>query len=337
MDRVPEITVLMSIYKEPVEWLRQSIDSILNQTFTDFEFIIVCDNPEHTEAVSLLKKNVEEDRRIILLWNEENIGLTKSLNKGLQIARGKYVARMDADDISDCRRLQIQYDFLEANPDITICGTGRKVLAGNKKSKKRYNTYLKHNEILSVFMLISAFLHPSVMFRRDIIERGMRYDESAECAEDFDLWERMMECGCQFANINQPLISYRESDQQVSRRRKSTQNRSTKIIRRNFLRYWGFEISDNELEILSYPFQRDLKIRLSDVEDYALVLEKWHARLCNKDWFDRRAYQTEAFRFLLNIAVKSDKRLGSLWRVMCSPLTTPYSVVNNLSYYWSRM
>lgn len=337
MNTQPAVSVLMSTYKEPVEWLQQSIESIQKQTFTDFEFIIICDNPEHTEAVSFLKKIADEDSRIILLCNEDNIGLTRSLNKGLQIARGKYVARMDADDISDCNRLQIQYDFMEEHSDITICGTGRKVLAGNKKSKKRYNTYTTHDEIMSVFLLISAFLHPSVMFRREMIEGGMTYDEAAECAEDFDLWERMMECGCRFANIKQPLISYRESDQQISRRRKSTQNSSTKIVRRNFLRYWGYEITDTELEILSYPFQKDLKIGLSDIEDYERVLEKWYVQLRKKNWFDRRAYQTEAFRFLLNIAAKSDKRPEALLRVMCSSLTTPYSVMHNLRYYWSRI
>jgi glycosyltransferase involved in cell wall biosynthesis len=98
----------MGVYKEPLDWLRQSIDSILNQSFTDYEFIIICDNPRYEEGMELLKKYANSDRRIILLFNNENIGLTKSLNKGLEIARGKYIARMDADDISKPERLTRQ-------------------------------------------------------------------------------------------------------------------------------------------------------------------------------------------------------------------------------------
>ena len=94
-----KLSVVMSIYKEPVEWMRQSIDSILNQTFTDFEFVIVNDNPIRSENRDILDEYSKKDFRIIVLSNDENIGLTKSLNKGLRISKGKYIARMDADDI----------------------------------------------------------------------------------------------------------------------------------------------------------------------------------------------------------------------------------------------
>lgn len=337
MIRQPLISVLMSTYIEPTDWLHQSIDSILNQTFKDIEFIIICDNPKHIEAVSLLRQYAAEDSRIVLLFNEENIGLTRSLNKGLQIAKGKYIARMDADDVSDVRRLQVQYDFMEANPDITICGTGRRILNGDKKSSKRYNTYTTHHEILSVFVLISAFVHSTVLFRRDVFDKGMRYDETAECVEDYDLWERMIERGYRFANIDQPLISYRESGQQVSRRNSDIQISNSVKVRRHFLRYCGIDLSDSAHEKMTYPFRTELMMTATDVGDYAQVLEKLFSLFCEEDWFNRRAYQTEAFRFLLNTAVRSSERIDSLWRVFRSPLTTPYSLRRNLRYYLSRL
>ena len=101
----------MSIYSEEEEWIRESIDSILNQTFSDFEFIIINDNPNRDKNNSLLTEYTRIDNRIIIITNEENIGLTKSLNKGLEIARGKYIARMDADDISLPTRFEKQVDF----------------------------------------------------------------------------------------------------------------------------------------------------------------------------------------------------------------------------------
>lgn len=120
---MPKISVIMSIYKEPVEWVRQSIDSILAQTFSDFEFIIVNDRPDRIENTELLNEYKLKDCRIVVLANETNIGLTKSLNRALDIATGVYIARMDADDISLSHRFQTQVDYLDMHPEICGCGS----------------------------------------------------------------------------------------------------------------------------------------------------------------------------------------------------------------------
>ena len=120
---MPKITVLMSIYKEPIDWMILSIDSIIEQTYKDFEFIIINDNPERLDNTKLLEKYLKKDSRIKIVNNSENIGLTKSLNKGLAVSTGEYIARMDADDISLPTRFEKQIAFLESNPNVIVLGT----------------------------------------------------------------------------------------------------------------------------------------------------------------------------------------------------------------------
>lgn len=327
----------MSVYKEPIEWLRQSIDSILMQTFSDFEFILICDNPDYLEGLGLLKRYAENDPRIVLLINEENVGLTKSLNKGLRIAKGKYIARMDADDISDLHRLQIQYEFMEENPDIAVCGTGRNNLNVDKQSRKTYNTYSKSDDIMSVFVLRSAFTHPTVMFRRAIVDEGFSYDESFICAQDYDLWERLFERGYTFANIDIPLLNYRMSDIQVSKNKNEIQVANAKRVRHNFLTSLGINLKEEELNMLVMPFVKNIVVTRTMVKDYLQLLLYLQEMMRKENWFNVQAYKTEAIRFSINLALKSTNRLSCLWVIICSSFFRFSILMNNMSYYFHRL
>ena len=119
---MPKISVIMSVYSERVDWIRKSIDSILNQTYSDFEFIIVNDKPDKEENAQLLEEYAARDSRIKVLTNEENIGLTKSLNKAFALAEGEFIARMDADDMALPERFKIQLEFMNAHPEIIASG-----------------------------------------------------------------------------------------------------------------------------------------------------------------------------------------------------------------------
>lgn len=114
-----EVSVVMSVYNEPMEWISQSIESILNQSFTNFEFIIINDKPEGKEQIALINEYASQDQRIKIIQNEKNLGLTKSLNIGILHAKSKYIARMDADDISMPNRLKMQYEFMD-NGSVTF-------------------------------------------------------------------------------------------------------------------------------------------------------------------------------------------------------------------------
>ena len=132
-NKYPEISVIMSVYNEPKEYLIRSIESILNQTFKDFEFIVILDNPKNEIARNIAKEYSLKDERIVFIKNEENIGLTKSLNKGISISKGKFIARMDADDISHPKRFEEQISFLNKNNEYGLCGTKAYLIDENGK------------------------------------------------------------------------------------------------------------------------------------------------------------------------------------------------------------
>ena len=116
MDK-PRISVLMGVYNEKISWINESVESILHQSYQNFEFIIIDDNPSNNEVKSYLLNLKEKDERVIVIFNDYNIGLTKSLNKGLAIAKGEYIARMDADDISFVSRFEKQVSYLDNHPE----------------------------------------------------------------------------------------------------------------------------------------------------------------------------------------------------------------------------
>ncbi|MBQ6064328.1 MAG: glycosyltransferase [Prevotella sp.] len=244
--RIPAISVLMSVYKEPLEWLKCSLGSILNQSFSDFEFIIVVDNPENQDVINYLKQKKEEDDRIILLINEENIGLTKSLNKGLRIAKGKYVARMDADDRSYPERFAKQYTFMESHPKVILCGTSIKYIGGKGNRCQLYpsNDY----DIKAEMLFNSGFSHPTIMIKRQtLVENGISYDEEYRQTQDFRLYETLYDMG-DFANLSEVLLDYRISEKQISTRLHGRQGNLMQMIRRRMINKWLVKIGYHELD-----------------------------------------------------------------------------------------
>lgn len=217
---MPLISVIMSVYSEPLEWMRQAIDSILNQTFTDFEFIIVNDNPLRLENVTLLNSYASEDKRIRVVHNEKNLGLPSSLNRALEIVKGKYVARMDADDISLPDRFQYQYDFLETHLEYGICGTYARFIDEHSKVGLKVRLGHTNDELKARLLFYSPFMHPSIMARSNLICR-LKYDVNYRVAQDVELWLRMSR-ETKFYNIPQYLIFYRVHSKNSKKRESRT-------------------------------------------------------------------------------------------------------------------
>lgn len=205
MSRQPLVTVLMSVHND-LQYLHESVDSILNQTFNDFEFILIDDGS--TDGSGEILKSLS-DPRVKLLVNPANIGLTKSLNLGLETTRGKYLARMDADDISESRRLESQVNFLEAHPQIGIAGCSRHLIdeAGNTVA---IAPALEGDLAVRWKCLMgNPFAHPTVMIRRSVLlDHSLRYDPAFRTAQDYELWTRLLLC-TQGANLPEPLVRYR--------------------------------------------------------------------------------------------------------------------------------
>lgn len=227
MKMSPFVSVIMSVYNEPEEWLRESINSILGQTFVDFEFIIVNDNPEREDNRRVLGECVRRDERVIVLHNEKNIGLTRSLNRGLEVARGKYIARMDADDISLPVRFEKQVSFLEEHLDIGVCGANIQFF-GSKKGEQKYP---EQDEDCFLFQR-SPFAHPVVMIRASVLkDNGLLYNPDFRYAQDYELWSRMQEVTC-FYNLQEVLLKYRVTDGQITKKNNREQQYYGAIIRR---------------------------------------------------------------------------------------------------------
>lgn len=206
---MPKISVLMSVYNEPVDWMRQAIESILNQTYKDFEFIIVNDNPERKENQLVLNEYRDKDSRIIILCNEHNIGLTKSLNRGLAVANGEYVARMDADDIAFSDRFEVQIRYLLDNPDIAVLGTNAITFNGALFNFKRELLMPQsYNAICICALFRNPLVHPTVMFNMRLLKKRL-YNEQCKRAQDFDLWVGLINSNIKICNIPVSSLKYR--------------------------------------------------------------------------------------------------------------------------------
>lgn len=213
----PLISVLLPVYNAE-KYLGNAIESVLNQSFTNFEFLLI--NDGSTDGSKQIIRSYS-DPRIRFIDNTENRGLIQVLNQGLNLAKGKYIARMDADDICNLERFQKQIDFLEKNPDHGVCGTHIKVIDTGEIIKRP----LSDAELRWWIFKGSPLAHPSVLMRRDIlIDHQLQYHIEAYLVEDFDLWWRMS-FNCKMANLDEVLLDYRvHSEQESSKSEKQSEN-----------------------------------------------------------------------------------------------------------------
>jgi glycosyltransferase involved in cell wall biosynthesis len=199
---LPAISVLMPVHNSE-RFVREAIQSILAQTFTDFELVVIDDGSTDT---SLHIIQSFSDRRIVRLRNEANLGLPATLNRGISVARGQYIARNDADDLSQPRRLQDQFEFLETHPDTGLLGTAIQVIDSSGKAH-RPGLFPTQNSVLQWRLLFSnPFAHSSVMYRRDLVRQLGGYRPMV--GEDHDLWLRISR-QTSLANLPQKLIRLR--------------------------------------------------------------------------------------------------------------------------------
>lgn len=267
---MPKVTVLMPVYNRE-KYLREAIDSILSQTFTDFEFLIVDDGSTDN---SLEIVNSYPDSRIRLIRNLANLGISESLNIGLSESLGDYVARMDSDDISLPNRLQKQIEFLNQNPDITVLGSHMNFINMHGQNLEHLNylpSYsLAHQEIVYAMLYSIPFAHPSVIFKRLEVLKigGYRFLKELENgSEDYDLWLRLAAQNYKFANLSDHLIKYRlhrDSLTQVAITRGKLSIGSNNCLKINALDTFG--CSPEEISLLRnkhHPYRIHLFVKIA--------------------------------------------------------------------------
>jgi glycosyltransferase involved in cell wall biosynthesis len=220
MPRKPIITVLMSVYNEPLAWIKESIESILNQTFKDFEFIIVNDNPESNDLNKILKFYNKNFDQIILVNNKSNIGLTASLNIGLQRASGDYIARMDADDISSIFRLETQLNFIKNNKDFFLIGAGTQHIDQLGEIVHTPDTITDEKKLKKKLLSKNALCHSTIFFRND---GKIYYRNKFVYAQDYDFYLRLISLNKRMINIPTRLVKYRINPNATTYRNKAIQ------------------------------------------------------------------------------------------------------------------
>ena len=208
----PPVTVLMSVYNgEP--YIREAVESILNQTFADFEFVIVDDaSVDDTENIL----DSYDDCRIVRIRNRENIGLTKSLNGGLRIARGQFVARQDADDVSLPERLEKQIAFLQPNPATVLVASNLRYIDHEGRSIGR-SARVGDRDLVAWYLMFHNHLggHSQVVFRRSSVVNVGGYCESKPYSQDYELWTRLLRVG-HLVILPEVLLLSRLHDKQIS-------------------------------------------------------------------------------------------------------------------------
>lgn len=273
--KAPQVSILMPVYNT-APYLREAMDSMLSQTFTDFELIVLDDcSPDNAEEII----DTYDDSRIIRYRGEKNVGLSNVLNVGVGMAQGKYIARMDSDDISMPNRLKVQVDYLETHPEIDLVSVGMQ-LFGSKEEVWIRDLNPEKVKINALFH--SPVLHASSMWRKESFENhGLRFAQEMVPAEDYDMWTRALLKGMRLVNLPDVLYQYRiHGSQSTLQTEKSTEK--CQIVQRNYLKTALPSLSLEHIE--SFP-KRLMPVFIANLKDGffdRLLLAKRLLKMSNK-------------------------------------------------------
>lgn len=292
------ITVLMAVHNG-AEFLTQSVASILNQTLSDFEFIIINDGSTDGSADVV---GAFHDSRIILLTNSQRIGLTASLNRGLSRAKGVYIARMDADDVSLPRRLELQAAYLDAHPEVGVLGSAIRGLDANNSVGSIERPVAQSHAVIRWFQCYSSpFTHSAVMMRRDALLRVGGYNPEFQTAQDRDLWQRL-DAVTRLANLPDVLLYLRRHEASISAVHRVEQKRNAaKVGQRMMSTILGEEVPYEiclSIELGSFPTAREA------LQASQIVKQLYRVFMSDQllSWDERRAIRLDTSRRLYYFA-----------------------------------
>ena len=270
---MPKVSVLMCTFNDGNR-LKNSIDSIIEQTFTDFELVIVNDGSTDDSHRII---NSYNDNRIRVINNEKNLGLSKSLNRGLKLCKGDLIARMDADDISMDNRLEKQYRYLKENKGVDVLG-GQAIFIDSDGNKIDFeHKYPISNELIKWELLREVpFCHPSVMFRKYILNKVGTYNEGFRYAQDFELWKRIANYGYRFSNLEDKIIYYRRFKSGNFLAKKTEQKKAHIKILSDSFKTFSPMLSTRLVYYYYYGQKRPLKNKHLLIGGVKLSIELYH-------------------------------------------------------------
>jgi glycosyltransferase involved in cell wall biosynthesis len=303
----------MSVYNNQ-RYLREAVDSILNQTFTDFEFLIIDDGSTDRSA-DIIRSYT--DPRIRFIQNEKNIGLTRSLNKGLKLAIGEYIARMDADDISLPERLKKQVWFLNQHQNVGVVGGLRLEVDTNGEEIRLVRLPTDNDEIKQKLFHLNCICHSTSMFRKQCVERVGGYREKFVTSQDYDLWLRIAE-EFDVSNLKEPLCKYRIRPDSVTNSKKMQQEyyhhlASTLAIQRHLFGQdkLGYHPPGERFVLLRQELSKSYIARRRIISNKYLI---WCQKYPVKGWQprDRRT----ALKYLLKSVINNPLNLDAWYYIL---------------------
>ena len=298
MTHSPIISVILPVYNCE-KYVSEAVQSVLNQTFADFELLII-DDCSTDATVSIIQSF--SDQRINLILKEKNSGYTDSLNYAISIAKGKYIARMDGDDICLDTRFQKQIEVMNADEEVILCGTAIQIIDSEKILKHPIN----HDDIKVKLCFSNAFFHPTVLFRKDVFAQ-FHYNKEFEPAEDYDLWTQLVFKG-KVMNIDEVLLKYRVHANQISNYKNDIQINAMTIAQLRMFQML-FENETIALELYKQAFKYNAINSISEFKAVINLFKKIQINNNQLGIYKKSNFNTELqkcrINFLKNYFVKN--------------------------------
>jgi glycosyltransferase involved in cell wall biosynthesis len=308
MTHHPKVSVIMPVY-DAERYLKQSIDSILNQSFGDFEFIIVSEYGTSDESIAIIESY--HDPRIRHIRNTRRLGLARSLNVALKEAQGEYVASQDADDVSSQVRLEREVEFLDEHPRIGVVGSWFEAIDENGRVISENRTPVESAVVKWRLLFCCPIANSSTMVRRAIYEALEGYDARLRLAQDYEFWTRASQI-TEFANLTDILLRYRVHSASLSVANERALYEATLAISKNAIAATlGKDVSPKSLEIMARPdLARNMKPR--EILDAAMAFDdlclRYSSQMTEETEGERRLVRFVSARTLLRLAMFCMKR-----------------------------
>ena len=317
---MPEITVLMPVHNGG-QYLKQALDSLFNQTFKDFELLVVDDaSTDDSKNIVVSYKDV----RLRMIENVSNIGIAQSLNRGVADAKGRYIVRMDADDVCFPQRLQRLLDFMRLHPEVAVAGSWAKLTGKYSEIERRP---IGSGCVKASLCLYNPLIHPSVIIRKDVLTNyGIKYDRHFSRSEDYDLWSRLSEVAA-IDNIAEVLLNYRVHGNSITAAASNVMEDQSMDIMRRELHKIGITPSKEELRFHRNVCHGD---RLWTREE-VIRAEEWFGKLIAADTrmcFHKTDAMRQAVAFVWFRLCRNSANLGPwVWKKFrTSALSRAYKV-----------
>ncbi|KRN00184.1 glycosyltransferase [Loigolactobacillus rennini] len=283
------VSVIMSIYNEKIEWIQESIESILQQTFTNFELVIIVDNPKNADIKKFLS-NYADNSKVRIFYNSVNRGLVFSLNRAISLSQGSYIARMDADDVSSADRLQTEYDYLTAHGLDFIFTNVNQMSEDGEILSYKHGKNLDQDETKAILKFGNVSKHPTWFLKRCVYEQLGGYRDVAHC-EDFDFILRALAMNFKLSLLGKSVLNYRFRQTSISRSNALEQFLKSRYISKLYLKNQLIDVKPEKIN-LKYS-----KLTSNDKRKFAVGLvffQKFVLKAKNKNFLKSIKYLVKA-------------------------------------------